>query len=69
MTSNIFAICTTWSASSTEGPNGMIFGRGGSGGVINRVTKQAGWDPIRSFSFQAGSFGHQETAHGCRPGY
>ena len=39
-----------------KGPNGMIFGRGGSGGVINRVTKQAGWDPIRSFSFQAGSF-------------
>ena len=39
-----------------KGPNGMIFGRGGSGGVINRVTKQAGWDQIRSFSFQAGSF-------------
>ena len=40
-----------------KGPNGMIFGRGGSGGVINRVAKQAGWDPVRSFSFQAGSFG------------
>lgn len=39
-----------------KGPNGMIFGRGGSGGVINRVAKKAGWDPIRSFSFQAGSF-------------
>jgi catecholate siderophore receptor len=39
-----------------KGPNGMIFGRGGSGGVVNRVTKQAGWDQIRSFSFQGGSF-------------
>ncbi len=39
-----------------KGPNGMIFGRGGSGGVINRVTKQAGWDPIREFSFQGGSY-------------
>ncbi|MDH5480506.1 MAG: TonB-dependent siderophore receptor [Nitrosomonas sp.] len=39
-----------------KGTNGMIFGRGGSGGVINRVTKQANWDPIRSFSFQGGSF-------------
>jgi len=39
-----------------KGANGMIFGRGGSGGVVNRVTKQANWDPIREFSFQGGSF-------------
>lgn len=26
-----------------KGPSGMIFGRGGSGGLINRVTKQANW--------------------------
>ena len=39
-----------------KGANGMIFGRGGSGGVINRVTKQAGGDPIREFSFAGGSF-------------
>ncbi|MDV6345230.1 TonB-dependent siderophore receptor [Nitrosomonas sp. Is37] len=39
-----------------KGANGMIFGRGGSGGVLNRVTKQAGWNPIREFSFQGGSF-------------
>jgi catecholate siderophore receptor len=26
-----------------KGPNGMVFGRGGGGGVINRVTKQAGF--------------------------
>src|SRR5436190_6205276 len=27
-----------------KGPNAMIFGRGGSGGVVNRVTKQANWN-------------------------
>lgn len=39
-----------------KGANGMIFGRGGSGGVINRVTKQANWNPVQEFSFQGGSF-------------
>ena len=39
-----------------KGANGMIFGRGGSGGVINRVSKQANWDSFREFSFQGGSF-------------
>lgn len=39
-----------------KGANGMIFGRGGSGGVVNRVTKQANWNPTREFSFQGGSF-------------
>jgi catecholate siderophore receptor len=39
------------------GPNAMIFGRGGTGGVINRVTKQADWDQRREVRLQAGSFG------------
>ncbi|MER0216187.1 MAG: TonB-dependent siderophore receptor [Nitrosomonas sp.] len=39
-----------------KGANGMIFGRGGSGGVVNRVTKMANWEPVREFSFQGGSF-------------
>ena len=39
-----------------KGPNAMIFGRGGAGGVINRVTKEAGAAPVREFSFQGGSF-------------
>ncbi|WP_292918450.1 TonB-dependent siderophore receptor [Nitrosomonas sp.] len=39
-----------------KGANGMIFGRGGSGGVVNRVTKEANWNPVRDFSFQGGSF-------------
>ncbi len=39
-----------------KGANGMIFGRGGSGGVINRVTKQASWNPTKEFFFQGGSY-------------
>ncbi|UJP05356.1 MAG: TonB-dependent receptor plug domain-containing protein, partial [Nitrosomonas sp.] len=39
-----------------KGANGMIFGRGGSGGVVNRVTKEANWNPVKEFSFQGGSF-------------
>ena len=37
-----------------KGPNGMIFGRGGAGGVINRVTRQANGTSPREFSLQAG---------------
>ncbi|HST53118.1 MAG TPA: TonB-dependent siderophore receptor [Pyrinomonadaceae bacterium] len=39
-----------------KGPNAMIFGRGGGGGVINRVTKQADFSPLREFSLTGGSF-------------
>ncbi|MBK1661058.1 TonB-dependent receptor [Paracraurococcus ruber] len=39
------------------GPNAMIFGRGGTGGVINRVTKQADWEQRREVRLQAGSYG------------
>lgn len=39
-----------------KGPNAMIFGRGGGGGVINRVTKQAGFQPIRELTATGGSF-------------
>jgi catecholate siderophore receptor len=28
-----------------KGPNAMIFGRGGAGGVVNRVQKEAGFQP------------------------
>jgi catecholate siderophore receptor len=38
-----------------KGPNGLAFGRGGVGGVINRVTKQAGLD-VAALSLQAGSW-------------
>ena len=38
-----------------KGGNAMIFGRGGSGGVINRVSKQADGIKVQSLSLQAGS--------------
>jgi len=39
-----------------KGPNAMIFGRGGAGGVINRVTKEAGFTPLREVTLEGGSF-------------
>ena len=41
-----------------RGPNAMIFGRGGSGGLINRVTKVAGWDDVRDLRLEAGMYEH-----------
>ena len=38
-----------------KGPNAMIFGRGGGGGVVNRVTKEAVFEPVREFTLQAGA--------------
>lgn len=40
-----------------KGSNAMIFGRGGGGGVVNRVTKKAGVD-IQEGTVWAGSFDH-----------
>ncbi|HBB86738.1 MAG TPA: TonB-dependent siderophore receptor [Blastocatellia bacterium] len=45
-----------------KGPNAMIFGRGGGGGVINRVTKQAGFGSLGELTFQGGSFGNRRLA-------
>lgn len=45
-----------------KGPNAMIFGRGGGGGVINRVTKKAGFDPVEALTLQGGSFGFARGA-------
>lgn len=39
-----------------KGPNAMIFGRGGVGGVINRVSRQADWTPAREVTAQVGSW-------------
>ena len=39
-----------------KGPNAMIFGRGGGGGVINRVTKEADGTRVREVSVGAGQF-------------
>lgn len=45
-----------------KGPNGMMFGRGGAGGVINRVSKEANWDTLREVSVQAGSNSNKRVA-------
>ena len=45
-----------------KGSNAMIFGRGGGGGVINRVTKEATWSPTRGVTLQAGSFANRRGA-------
>ena len=42
-----------------KGPNAMMFGRGGGGGVVNRVTKEAGFAPVHEFTLQGGSFGNK----------
>jgi catecholate siderophore receptor len=45
-----------------KGPNAMIFGRGGGGGVINRVTKEAGPAPWREVSLLGGSYENKRIA-------
>lgn len=50
------------SVEAIKGANAMIFGRGGSGGVINRVSKQAGWAPVREATASVGSHGHKRAA-------
>jgi catecholate siderophore receptor len=42
-----------------KGANALTFGRGGGGGVINRVSKQARFAPLREISMQGGMFGHK----------
>ena len=42
-----------------KGPNAMIFGRGGAGGVVNRVMKEAGFQPVREVSLQGGMYGNK----------
>ncbi len=45
-----------------KGPNAMVFGRGGGGGVINRVTKDAQWMPTRTLRITGGSFDQRRIA-------
>ena len=44
-----------------KGSNAMIFGRGGGGGNINRVTKEAMFAPTRSITLEGGSFDHKRS--------
>ncbi len=45
-----------------KGPNGMIFGRGGAGGAINRVSKQAGWDPVSEVTASYGAYNQKRIS-------
>ena len=38
-----------------KGPGGMVFGRGGAGGVVNRVTRKPVFGPVREASLTLGS--------------
>jgi catecholate siderophore receptor len=42
-----------------KGSNAMEFGRGGGGGVVNRVTKDALLMPLHEVTLQGGSFGNK----------
>jgi catecholate siderophore receptor len=44
------------------GPNGMIFGRGGVGGVINRVVKEAAWENKNEIKIQGGAYDHKRSS-------
>ncbi len=44
-----------------KGPNAMVFGRGGGGGVLNRVSKEATWARAGTLSLEGGSFDHNRA--------
>lgn len=44
-----------------KGANALVFGRGGGGGVINRVSKVAQWAPVHRLTFEGGSFDHKRA--------
>jgi catecholate siderophore receptor len=44
-----------------KGPNAMIFGRGGAGGVVNRVSRQPNWEPVREIGLQGGSWDNRRA--------
>lgn len=45
-----------------KGPNAMIFGRGGGGGIINRVLKDADGIPTRELVLQGGQYWNKRVA-------
>jgi catecholate siderophore receptor len=44
-----------------KGSNAMAFGRGGGGGVLNRVSKEAGWARTGAVMLEGGSFDHHRA--------
>jgi catecholate siderophore receptor len=45
-----------------RGPNAMIFGRGGTGGIVNRVTRVADWHDVRALRLEAGMYDHYRAS-------
>ena len=45
-----------------KGPNAMIFGRGGGGGILNRVLKEADGTRINEWRFQGGSYDNKRVS-------
>jgi catecholate siderophore receptor len=45
-----------------KGSNAMIFGRGGGGGIINQVRREAPWSRVGSLTLEGGSFEHKRGA-------
>lgn len=41
-----------------KGSNAMTFGRGGGGGIINRVSKQPGWQHVGAATLEGGGYDH-----------
>jgi catecholate siderophore receptor len=51
-----------------KGPNALTFGRGGAGGVVNRVEKEAVFHPFHEVTLQGGAFDHKRaTADFAQP--
>jgi len=44
-----------------KGPSALIFGRGGGGGVVNRVTKKADGETLRAIQVSTGSWGRKRV--------
>ena len=44
-----------------KGPNAMIFGRGGGGGVLNRVLKEPLSSALQSVTFEGGGYDHKRV--------
>ena len=42
-----------------KGSNAMIFGRGGGGGIINQVRREAPWSKVGTLTLEGGSFEHK----------
>jgi len=52
-----------------KGANALAFGRGGGGGVINRVTKVAQWIPVQRLTLEGGSFDHKRATFDVGRGF